>query len=750
MLRSIELAGFKSFAKKSALEFKSPITAIVGPNGSGKSNVAEAFRFVLGEQSIKSLRGKKGEDLIFNGSNEVAKSNRASVKITFDNLQRKFNIDFDEVTIERVVHRDSANQYYINGSQTRLKDIFELLAPAHIGASGHHIISQGEADQILNANIRERKEMLEDALGLKLYQYKRQESERKLEKTEENIKSVESLRREIAPHLKFLQKQVEKVEKAFELKKTLADLYKDYLKREDNYLKENKARLEAEIAEPTKGLKELEHKLEKAKKILAAQAHTKKSGEIIELEQKIAELRKERDGVTREIGRLEGEISSQERLLKKHTDTHGLHTDTMIGLAEVQVLREEISSYADEAEVETEVGALRQTIQRIQKLIESFISDRKSRSQGNIASDIKDELSRLAKEKNGADKRMADIEQQREKLESQYQVVKAEVEHEKDSSRDAEKEVIQIMSDQNKLHAKLDLIKNSEHTLTLVEEDFKRELAEAGMLLGRAATEFYDHVVDSAEEPRKAQEDRRRAIEKIKIRLEEAGIGSSEEIMKEFKSVSERDTFLTKELGDLEVSAKSLKELIVELGQKLDEKFKEGVHKVNKQFQEFFELMFGGGNASLSVVKEAKRKRKELLTSDEGDVEEMEEPDDDGETEEGIEINVSLPRKKIRGLVMLSGGERALTSIALLFAISQVNPPPFIILDETDAALDEANSKKYGDMIENLAKYSQLILITHNRETMSRAGVLYGVTMGSGGVSKLLSIQFEEAVVVAK
>ena len=120
------------------------------------------------------------------------------------------------------------------------------------------------------------------------------------------------------------------------------------------------------------------------------------------------------------------------------------------------------------------------------------------------------------------------------------------------------------------------------------------------------------------------------------------------------------------------------------------------------------------------------------------------------EGEEGIEINVNLPRKKIKGLMMLSGGERALTSITLLFAISQVNPPPFIILDETDAALDEANSRKYGDMIVNLSKYSQLILITHNRETMSRAGVLYGVTMGADGTSKLLSIRFDEAVKTAK
>ena len=159
--------------------------------------------------------------------------------------------------------------------------------------------------------------------------------------------------------------------------------------------------------------------------------------------------------------------------------------------------------------------------------------------------------------------------------------------------------------------------------------------------------------------------------------------------------------------------------------------------------------MFGGGSASLSIVKEKKRKRSDTdlsIISESGEELAPEEEDQ----EEGLDIEVNLPRKKIKGLMMLSGGERALTSIALLFAISQVNPPPFIILDETDAALDEANSKKYGDMITELSKYSQLILITHNRETMARAGVIYGVTMGADGVSRLLSIQFEEAVQVAK
>jgi chromosome segregation protein len=229
--------------------------------------------------------------------------------------------------------------------------------------------------------------------------------------------------------------------------------------------------------------------------------------------------------------------------------------------------------------------------------------------------------------------------------------------------------------------------------------------------------------------------------------------------MKEYRETEERDVFLAKELADLEKASEELRKLIAELDIRIDVEFKSGILKINTEFQKYFSLMFGGGKAELTVVKEPKR-RKRSDTEDLGDalsgrvgergLDAIDEEDAEEEGPEGLEVNVSLPRKKVKGLMMLSGGERALTSIALLFAISQVNPPPFIILDETDAALDEANSRKYGDMIENLSKHSQLILITHNRETMSRAGVLYGVTMGADGASKLLSIAFEEAVRVAK
>lgn len=150
----------------------------------------------------------------------------------------------------------------------------------------------------------------------------------------------------------------------------------------------------------------------------------------------------------------------------------------------------------------------------------------------------------------------------------------------------------------------------------------------------------------------------------------------------------------------------------------------------------------------MRVKPKLKRKKKDV--DEMGEEIEVDEEVEDDEAQEGIEISVKLPNKKVSGLDMLSGGERALTSIALIFAMSQINPPLFIILDETDAALDEANSRRYGDMIEALAKKSQLILITHNRETMGRAGILYGVTMAGDGVSKLLSVKFDEAVAVAK
>ncbi|MCX6718977.1 MAG: AAA family ATPase, partial [Candidatus Taylorbacteria bacterium] len=393
-LQSLELSGFKSFAKKASLQFTSSITGIVGPNGSGKSNVAEAFRFVLGEQSIKSLRGKRGEDLIWNGGGEASRSNRASVRLIFDNSRRMFpTIDFDEVSIERAVNRDNSNEYIVNGSQVRLKDIIELLAGAHIGATGHHIISQGEADRILSASIRERREMIEDALGLKTYQWKKTESIHKLERTEENMKQVESLRREIVPHLKFLKKQVEKIEKCEEMRRELVGLYHEYFASEDSYIRTEKGRLTADLIEPKRELSELDSALERAKAVLSnSKNKDEKSHELIVLESKISTVRSERDSVTRELGKIEGEISANKRAIEKEKEKMKREESQTVYLKDVEEVVNSVESFRA-------IDDVKKLFEEVLKILRDFITRHRSKSDSYFIADTENEISGLLKEK---------------------------------------------------------------------------------------------------------------------------------------------------------------------------------------------------------------------------------------------------------------------------------------------------------------------------------------------------------------
>src|SRR5581483_6284838 len=632
-LKSLELSGFKSFAKKSTLEFNTPITAIVGPNGSGKSNVAESFRFVLGEQSFKSMRGKKGEDLIFNGGKDSPRANRASVKVIFDNTDHALNVDFDEVSIERVVHRDGINQYLINGSEVRLRDIIELLAGAHIGASGHHIISQGEADKILNANLRERRAMIEDALGLKIYQYKKEESERKLEKTEENIKQVESLRREIAPHLKFLKKQVEKLEKAREMKVELGELYKEYFKREEMYLSAAKAAMSEQRRGPQAELAALEKERQNAKGILERTKEKDSRGqEIINVEGRLKITRSEKDVLTREAGRIEGEIAYLERTIKKQKESKNQAEQKTVYLREVESLKSQVESLIKEAEGSSEVGAIKSLLSKIRNLFSSFVeSNRTKREEANVA-DLETELSGLNKEKVQITEKLQKQTAEENKLNQEFLRLKEAVEKGKDSTMEAERKMLQIMARQTELHAALNALKSTEERLNLEEADFKRELGEAGALLGKEASNYQNFNLPEKLENRNDQLERRRYIEKIKIRLEEAGAGGGEDIMKEYKEAEERDAFLGRELEDLDKSAASLKELIADLENRLDIEFKEGVRKINEQFNKFFGLMFGhGGRASLEVVREKVRARRRPTDEDLEDMDLADMPPEDDE-----------------------------------------------------------------------------------------------------------------------
>jgi len=743
-LKSIELSGFKSFARKTQLEFASAVTSIVGPNGSGKSNVAESFRFVLGEQSMKSMRGRRGEDMIWNGSAAVPRAGRASVKLVFDNQDRALKLDFDEVSIERVVNRDGSNDYLLNGSSVRLRDIGELLAQANIGASGHHIISQGEADRVLSSTARERREMIEDGLGLTAFLYKKVEAKRKLQKTAENMREVEALRRELAPHLRFLSGQVKKIEESQKLRDDLADKYLEYLKRESVYLHVQEALVGEDFAAPKKEHDELTQRIAYLRHELGQKQDDAGAAELVGLESEVRAVAARRDHIVRDLGRIEGELLAHERITTV--------TRSSIPTEQVRAFAQQVEQGLHEALL-LDGAPIKEKLTTLVAAVKDFFGQL---VQATVQAAHSPE--ELQAKKQELENELASLSQEDGRITAATAALRKKIESEKDANREGERELFAAMARRSELQTTLAALQAAKDTLAREHEQFRSELAEAGALLGRAAL-AYEEVelksphgepmsdADVVDEPRSMQEDRRRKVERMKIKLEEIGAGNAAEVLREHQETAERDQFLMRELQDLEASAASLHQLINELTETLEVRFTEGIEKINTQFDAFFKLMFGGGTAELTAVQEARPATRVL---DDEDVAVDVASEQTERAEEGIEIAISLPHKRIKGLHMLSGGERALTSIALIFAMSQVNPPPFLILDETDAALDEANSRRYGDMISSLASRSQLILITHNRETMSRAGILYGITMGSDGVSKLLSVKFEEAVAVAK
>lgn len=759
-LKSIELFGFKSFGRKSPLTFSTPITCVVGPNGSGKSNIVESMRFVLGEQSMKSLRGKGGVDLIFKGSKMMPSSNRASVVITFDNSKKIFSftnsgvgvsLDYDEISIGREVFADGLNKYTINGTEVRLKDVVDLLASVNIGSSGHHIISQGEADRVLNASNKDRRSMIEDALGLKIYQYRIKESERKLDKTILNMKEVQALRREIAPHLNFLKKQVEKVEKAREMRDSLRDLYKTYFSTEATYISNEGQRisnLRQELDKKALALDEKIAGLEKLKNTEIVESDNLKA--VKEKEILLYELRTKRDELARSLGRIEGIIEGIERQFARIPEIK----EKIIKESDWKTLVEDLESKIDEAMRFEDLPSVIEILKNIKSKLGEFTHSKTEEEVERPVLTDNLEYIEMGKAKEEIISQINKIREEENTISSVIDELKNKEKESESAMRDNERVLYELLRDRNEVTSSAHSLTFQEERLTQIKSAFEMEIAEGGVLIGREVIDFARIKVEE-EIVRSVQEDLRRKIERIKIKLEDSGSGNAGEIMKEFDDTQERDVFLGRELEDLNKSIESLRLLIQELKETLDKEFKTGVEKINKQFQEFFALMFGGGSAFLSITMEHKRPKKndEKVTEEDGggDEEESdEEENNDMGFERGIEINVTLPQKKVKDLHMLSGGERSLTSIALLFAVSQVNPPPFLVLDETDAALDEANSRKYGNMLENLSKYSQLIVVTHNRETMSRAQVLYGVTMSAEGASKLLSIKLEDATNYAK
>jgi len=233
----------------------------------------------------------------------------------------------------------------------------------------------------------------------------------------------------------------------------------------------------------------------------------------------------------------------------------------------------------------------------------------------------------------------------------------------------------------------------------------------------------------------------------FKLRSELASMGEVDEaLIKEAKEIEEHYNFLNTQSADLEKAVVDLRNLIKELSEKIYSEFNGSLRLINEEFNKFFRLMFGGGQAKIKIKNQKSKIKNDEADSNGGEAEvENIENEEDKEEQAGVEIELSLPKKKINSLELLSGGERSLVSIAALFALISISPPPFLLLDEVEATLDENNSRRFANLIQEFSKKTQFIIVTHNRAVMEAADVLYGITVCDEGTSKVISLKMEAA-----
>ena len=969
-LKSIKINGFKSFADKTEIEFKTDITAVVGPNGSGKSNIVDAVRWVLGEQSVKSLRGTNSmNDCIFQGSEKRNASKRCEVTLTFDNSTKFLNTDLSEVEIKRILYSSGENEYYINNSKVKLKDITNILLDSGIGINSFNIISQGNIEEIIKSKPIDRRTILENASGVLKYKNRKIESIKKLDKTKDNISKIELVINELKTSLEPLKKQSEDAKLYLSYQNDLKDLdialavydidniKKDYdkLNEEIDELENEKLGIETssnkannDIEVLNKESLDLEAKINKLNDdiLVIKDSISKKNNELSLLKEK-EKLNIKKDSLKENIIKSkEEEVSLTSSLEKekfhlnellsslKELENNLKKINNELTIKEVTNIKEENelnSKKKDYYNLSLEIKALENSIRNndfmpyavknilnnprlkgindvISKLIsyedlyDTAITTALGASRNFIVTDneenARDAINYLKKEKLGRatffplniiksrkinnmklDKEdgyigiasdlvkydlkysniienvlgniiivnsVDDFKNVGNKTNHLYKLVslsgdvmhpggsltggfnnnttsdnislknkKKEFENlEKDieklnmkidqynsfkiTNKQAEEKLlkdisiknneiynvkINISNLENHLNNIKDVIKSSNSLLedniskdllsildSIKEEEielekniaslnmYKNKKSDISSKIALLNKEYHDQnskvykvneslknkqieiskydtkmdyllnllneeyhlTYEKASNTYSLDIDSNLAREKVKVlrsKIKALGMVNLGSIS-EYERINERYTFLDKQRKDLEDSSNDLLGVITEMDKIMEERLIDSFKKINEEFKKTFNKLFNGGHGEL------------VLTSD-------------NILETGIDIIASPPGKSLNNINLLSGGEKTLTAISLLFAILNVYPVPFCILDEVEAALDEANVERFGKFLNELKEKSEFILITHKKKTMEYANTLYGITMEEKGVSKVVSVKLD-------
>jgi chromosome segregation protein len=921
-LKSIELFGFKSFPDKTRIDFQNGISVILGPNGCGKSNIVDAVKWVVGEQSTKTLRAEKMEDVIFNGTENRKPLNVAEVTLILSNDAGILPLDRPEISLKRRLYRSGESEYFINRNLVRLREMRALFYDTGIGKSAYSVIEQGEIDRILSTKPEDRRYIFEEAAGITKYNTRRVEAERKLQKTEENIKQITTILAEVRRNHASLKVQSEKTEVYRRLRD---DIFENEVQIQLLNLKDfaqKREKKEAELGTQNRKHEGLQSEIDGINSAMQKSIDRVNTmeGELIEvqkklygidiqrnnrdsqikiLQERIAELQKKmQDDELREQGAevkleaLRSDLEKRNEALQKtfkereeiEKNIEGFqrdiqHFNQMITSNETTIRENEEKIQTLEGEIEKlrldlreitddivtqldqrlkDIGYSHKERQRVEEGIEEQLKSIRIQIEGrsailedaraitgvkgsdlqqilDAASDllstikerlstlaslyeeykrttptfldeflapmgiitrkrqidtdlgqagltitalreanekIRDEIRKLIDRINEYRKTLEELRVNKARMEAQTTAVleeqmrlEREIKEQEDFLKKNREEMRETRKSIEEITFRIQSLKDELAELTREEDELKQrleslekdiskknnsfmlqeekvkgrmkklqgvknslealqiELAEIKTNISniyqnfteRYSRDLSDFESREVEKPLRELQ-RSLAVHREKLRnLGQVNLMAPEE----FKEVNQRYVFLEGQLKDLQQAWGDLKKITDEIKKESADLFNEAYDRIRKNFHIMVRRLFGGGRAELRLVG------------------------GDDVLESGIDILAQPPGKRLESIALLSGGERALTAVALLFAIYLARPSPFCILDEIDAALDEQNVGRFVDVLREFADNTQFVVVTHNKRTIVGAETLLGITMEESGVSKIIATRLK-------
>ncbi len=923
-LKGLEIFGFKSFADRTKIEFADGITALLGPNGCGKSNVVDAVKWVLGEQAAKTMRAEKMEDIIFNGTETRKPLNMAEVTLILANDNGLLPLDMSEISIKRRLYRSGEGEYFINNQQVKLREVRELFWDTGVGKVAYSVMEQGKIDQILSSKPEDRRYLFEEAAGITRFKAKRAEAERKLARTEENMKQVEGILGEVKRSYDTLKIQADKTSDYRILKDEIFEHELDIqLLRLKNFIQDKRNRDE-DLKKLTAKRDGVQSEIDSINEALTAHIDEVSAMEtkLVEMQQKIyglaieerskseqlrhfeetrslakeklkqLEIKKtgleeridiltedadEQEGALQELHRRLAEIAKNIASFEENITISGdriidnnkkiaTHEDsikeldvelenlqvTLVSITEnivteldaklkdagfsaqgAQKAKEELSTlisqlkvlssgrakiFSDFAKVDTpsknDIVRFTQSavssfteIENLAKSIESamgayenaspsFISDflspegiiTKKRAIDKLIQDNRSTVSERREKISELKSHSADLnlkmEEYRATLENlrinqaqmktqiqssddQIRILRRELANQEGALRELENELFaetkrfeEIDNQVLEVEGEIAVIKRQGIALTKELEELEKTITNrnsdvagkrdalkslvGNMQAHQEKIEKYhldlattDTEIRNLKENFKEShsrdlmefEERMFTITVPAAQLREETSALRQKIkdlgnvnlmaVEEFTEAKERYDFLSSQIEDLKKARDDLHRITEEIRAESTELFLATYNKIKKNFHNMFRRLFGGGRAELRLV------------------------DPQNVLQSGVDIFAQPPGKKLENIALLSGGEKTMTAVALLFATYMVRPSPFCLLDEIDAALDDENVSRFINTLREFGSLSQYIVITHNKKTVAGANTLLGVTMEEFGVSKIITIRLE-------